>query len=216
MKKILILIFMLFPVFSYSQEKKYSYSYIDINATYSNDIGYVSEISLGLPAGVYLKGSIRNENTETKNTIYDKTRETVAVGYHTTIADIFKNVTKSGFAFNFARVMDVYAELGVNQWELTNPENEEKTGSDLYAHAGIKTGNSDGWEFNLFLESTKMADVELDPITQKIDYSLDGELNNNFGFKFINNSLDNFGYSLGLSHDDFSGLTPSIGIRISL
>ena len=98
----------------------------------------------------------------------------------------------------------------------SNPENEEKTGSDLYAHAGIKTGNSEGWEFNLFLESTKMADVELDPITQEIDYSLNGELNNNFGFKFINNSLDNFGYSLGLSHDDFSGLTPSIGIRISL
>ena len=216
MKKILILIFMLFPVFSYSQEKKYSYSYIDINATYSNDIGYVSEISLGLPAGVYLKGSIRNENTETKNTIYDKTRETVAVGYHTTIADIFKNVTKSGFAFNFARIMDIYTELGVNQWELISPENDIETGSDLYAKAGIRTGNGDGWELDLFLESTKMADVEMNPVTQKIEYSLEGELNNNIGFKFINNATNNFGYSLGLSHDDFSGLTPSIGIRISL
>ena len=29
-----------------------------------------------------------------------------------------------------------------------------------------------------------MADVELDPITQ-IDYSLDGELNNNFGLNLL-------------------------------
>ena len=61
-----------------------------------------------------------------------------------------------------------------------------------------------------------MADVEMNPVTQKIEYSLEGELNNNIGFKFINNATNNFGYSLGLSHDDFSGLTPSIGIRISL
>ena len=216
MKNTLLMFFVLFPILGFSQEKDYSYTFIDINTTHSNDIGYVGDVYLGLPASLYLKGSVRDEEVKTKETIYSKSREIVAIGYHSSIADIFKNVSKSGFAFNFARVMDVYAELGVNQWELTNPENEEKTGLDLYAHAGIKTGNSEGWEFNLFLESTKMADVELDPITQKIDYSLNGELNNNFGFKFINNSLDNFGYSLGLSHDDFSGLTPSIGIRISL
>ena len=107
-------------------------------------------------------------------------------------------------------------ELGVSKWELESPSNEVKTGSDLYAHAGIKTGNSDGWEFNLFLESTKMADIEMDSVTKKIEYSLDEEMNNNIGFKFINNSMENLGYSIGLSHDDFSGVTPSIGIRIRL
>ena len=59
-------------------------------------------------------------------------------------------------------------------------------------------------------------EISSNPVTQKIEYSLEGELNNNFGFKFINNTTNNFGYSLGLSHDDFSGLTPSIGIRIRL
>ena len=170
----------------------------------------------GLPGSTYLKGSVRNEDAETINTVYEKSREIAAVGYHTSIADLFKNVSKSGFSFNFARVMDIYAELGLSKWELESPSNEIKTGSDLYAHAGIKTGNSDGWEFNLFLESTKMADVEMDSVTKKIKYSLDEEMNNNIGFKFINNSMDNLGYSIGLSHDDFSGVTPSIGIRIRL
>ena len=132
MKNTLLMFFVLFPILGFSQEKDYSYTFIDINTTHSNDIGYVGDIYLGLPASLYLKGSIRDEEVKTKETIYSKTREIVAIGYHSSIADIFKNVSKSGFAFNFARVMDVYAELGVNQWELTNPENEEKTGSDLY------------------------------------------------------------------------------------
>ena len=216
MKKLLLLFFLMFPVLVFPQDKEFSYTFLDIIATHNNDIGYVGDVYLGLPASIYIKGSARNENAKTKNTIYDKSRQIVAIGYHSSIADIFKNVSKSGYSFNFARIMDVYAELGVNKWELTNPEKEMKTGSDIYAQAGIKAGDPDGWEFNLFLESTKMADVELDPITQKIDYSLDGELNNNSGFKFINNATSNMGYSIGLSHDDFSGLTPSIGVRIGL
>ena len=77
-------------------------------------------------------------------------------------------------------------------------------------------GDTGGWEFNLFLESTKLAEVDLDPISQKLKYSLDGEINNNFGFKFINHSMDNLGYSVGLSHDGFSGLSTSVGVRVGL
>jgi hypothetical protein len=91
-----------------------------------------------------------------------------------------------------------------------------KTGSDIYAQAGLKMGDTGGWEFNLFLESTKLAEVDLDPISQKLKYSLDGEINNNFGFKFINHSMDNLGYSVGLSHDGFSGLSTSVGVRVGL
>ena len=216
MKKLLLVFLILYPFVVFSQEKDYSYTYLDLIATNSSDVGYVGDIYFGLPGSIYLKGSVRNEDAESINTVYEKSREIVAVGYHSSIADLFKNVSKSGFSFNFARVMDIYAELGVSKWELESPSNEVKTGSDLYAHAGIKTGNSDGWEFNLFLESTKMADIEMDSVTKKIEYSLDEEMNNNIGFKFINNSMENLGYSIGLSHDDFSGVTPSIGIRIRL
>ena len=216
MKKLLLVFLILCPFVVFSQEKDYSYTYIDLIAINSSDVGYIGDIYFGLPGSTYLKGSIRNEDAETINSVYEKSREIAAVGYHSSIADLFKNVSKSGFSFNFARVMDIYAELGVSKWELESPSNEIKTGSDLYAHAGIKTGNSDGWEFNLFLESTKMADVEMDSVTKKIKYSLDEEMNNNIGFKFINHSMENLGYSIGLSHDDFSGVTPSIGIRIRL
>ena len=86
----------------------------------------------------------------------------------------------------------------------------------MYAHAGVKMGNSEGWEFNLYLESTKLADIELNPVSEKLEYSLDGEINNNFGFRFINHSMRNLGYSFGLSHDDFSGVSTAIGVRFGL
>ena len=216
MKKLSLLLILFIPVLAFSQDKKFSYTYIDLIATNTNGIGYIGDISLGLPASLYVKGSIRDEEVKSGNTVYQKSKKIVALGYHLSIADIFKNVSKSGFSFNFARIMDVYAELGVNQWELENPTKITKTGSDIYAQAGLKMGDTGGWEFNLFLESTKLAEVDLDPISQKLKYSLDGEINNNFGFKFINHSMDNLGYSVGLSHDGFSGLSTSVGVRVGL
>ena len=60
MKNTLLMFFFLFPILGFSQEKDYSYTFIDINTTYSNDIGYVGDIYLGLPASLYLKGSVRD------------------------------------------------------------------------------------------------------------------------------------------------------------
>jgi hypothetical protein len=216
MKKLTLFLFLFFPILVFSQDKKFSYTFLDVIATNANGIGYIGDISLGLPASLYVKASLRDEEVKSDNTVYQKSKKIAALGYHSSIADIFKSVSKSGYSFNFARIMDVYVELGVNQWELENPTKQMKTGSDLYAQAGLKMGDTQGWEFNFFLESTKLAEVDLDPITKKLEYSLDGKINNNIGFKFINHSMKNMGYSVGLSHDDFSGLSTAVGVRFGL
>jgi hypothetical protein len=216
MNKLLLSLLIFAPILVAAQENEFSYTYIDITATNAEGVGYLGDVYLGLPASLYIKGSMRDEEVKSDNTIYQRSKKVAALGYHQSIADIFKNVSKSGYSFNFARIMDIFAELGVNQWELEDPINSIKTGSDLYAHAGVKMGNSEGWEFNLYLESTKLADIELNPVSEKLEYSLDGEINNNFGFRFINHSMRNLGYSFGLSHDDFSGLSTAVGVRFGL
>lgn len=118
MKKLFLVFLILCPFVVFSQEKDYSYTYIDLIAINSSDVGYIGDVYFGLPGSTYLKGSVRNEDAKTVNTLYEKSREIAAFGYHTSIADLFKNVSKSGFSFNFARVMDIYAELGVSNWEL--------------------------------------------------------------------------------------------------
>ena len=215
MKKLLSLLLFFSPIVT-AQDTEFSYTYIYITATNADGVGYLGDVYLGLPASLYIKGSVRDEEVKSDSTIYQRSKKVAALGYHQSIADIFKNVSKSGYSFNFARIMDIFVELGVNQWELEDPTSLIKTGSDLYAHAGVKMGNSEGWEFNLYLESTKLADIELNHVSEKLEYSLDGEINNNFGFRFINNSMSNVGYSFGLSHDDFSGLSTAVGIRFGL
>ena len=44
MKNTLLMFFVLFPILGFSQEKDYSYTFIDINTTHSKDNGYVGEI----------------------------------------------------------------------------------------------------------------------------------------------------------------------------
>jgi hypothetical protein len=157
MKKLSLLLILFIPVLAFSQDKKFSYTYIDLIATNTNGIGYIGDISLGLPASLYVKGSIRDEEVKSGNTVYQKSKKIVALGYHSSIADIFKNVSKSGFSFNFARIMDVYAELGVNQWELENPTKITKTGSDIYAQAAkalITEGKANAVDFPEFATET--------------------------------------------------------------
>ena len=50
--------------------------------------------------------------------------------------------------------MDVYAELGVINGNSQIPK-MKKAGSDLYAHVGIKTGNSEGGSLICFLKAQK-------------------------------------------------------------
>jgi len=55
MKKLTLFLLLFFPVLTFSQDKKFSYTFLDVIATNINDIGYIGDISLGLPASLYIK-----------------------------------------------------------------------------------------------------------------------------------------------------------------
>ena len=75
MKKLTLFLFLLFPVLTFSQDKKFSYTFLDVIATNINDIGYIGDISLGLPASLYIKGSIRDEEIKSDNTVYQRSKK---------------------------------------------------------------------------------------------------------------------------------------------
>ena len=129
MKKLLSLLLFFSPIVT-AQDTEFSYTYIDITATNAEGVGYLGDVYLGLPASLYIKGSVRDEEVKSDSTIYQRSKKVAALGYHQSIADIFKNVSKSGYSFNFARIMDIFVELGVNQWELEDPTSLIKTGSE--------------------------------------------------------------------------------------
>ena len=217
MSKLFILFLLMASSFASSQDKEYSYTYIELSATQSEDIGYIGYISINLPAiPIYFKGAMKEEEVKSEKTIFKKTGQAVTVGIHSSIADILNSVSKNGLSFNFGKFMDIYAEIGINEWGLEDPSKLTETGTDAYAKAGLRIGDSEGWEYDLYLETTRLAEVKFNPVTGVGEYQLAEETNDNLGIKVINHFKDKISFSLGFNNDNFSGSAVSLGLRYSL
>ena len=112
--------------------------------------------------------------------------------------------------------MDIYGEIGANKWELEDALETTEAGTDAYVQAGLRFGDSDGWEINLYLENTKLAEVIKNSETDETEYSFSEETNNTLGIRFVNNFRDNISLTFGLTEDDFSGSSAFLGIRFRL
>ena len=214
MKKMFFLFISILAIDVSSADKDYSFSYIDLGINYNEDIAYQGELSLSIPSlPIYLKGILDLEKVEAENTEYDKTDTTIAIGVHTSLSDIFSNISSSGLTLNFKQLLELYAELGFNKWELEDPIKNIEDGTDAYARVGIKIGDATAWEYDLFIEKTKLANLIVDPVTNETEYSFSEETNNNIGIKVINNFGENLAYSFSVANDDFSGSSFSLGFR---
>ena len=67
MSKLFILFLLMVSSFAYSQDKDYSYTYIELSVTESEDIGYIGFLSIKLPAiPIYFKGAMKEEEVESE------------------------------------------------------------------------------------------------------------------------------------------------------
>jgi hypothetical protein len=223
MKKFMILI--LCSSFSYlsADDEDFSYTYFELSAVQAENTGYNVTTSLGLPLSLYLKASLNDKEIDLNGDVYQKSGSVVSIGTHVSIADLLKNVTKNGFSFNFARFMDFYAEAGANKWELEDTLGKIEEGTDAYLQGGIRLGDSDGWELSLYMENTKVAEVdtyEVCPIGgvcyTDVDYTLSDETDSTLGIKFVNNFRENMSLTVNLDNNDSAGSTASLGIRFRL
>ena len=216
MKKLLAVLLFIGVSSLSADDEDFSYTYLDLSAVQAEDTGYDATVSLGLPFSLYLRGTIEDIDAEIENTSFEKSSSIVSLGAHISIADILKNVTVDSFKFNFARFMDFYAELGADKWELENISGLSEEGTDAYIQGGIRLGDSEGWELNIYLENRSLAEVAINPENGEAEYTLSDDVNNTLGIRFINNFNDNISLNINLDNDDSIGSTASIGIRFRL
>jgi len=223
MKKFMILVLCSTCSFLSSDDEDFSYTYFELSAVQAESTGYDVTTSLGLPLSLYFKANLSDTEIDLSGDLYEKSGSIVAIGTHVSIADLLKNVTKDGFSFNFARFMDFYAEVGANKWELEDISGKTEEGTDAYLQGGIRLGDSDGWELSLYMENTKVAEVDSSevcplsgPCYTDIDYTLSEETDSTVGIKFVNNFRENMSLSLNLDNNDSAGSTASFGIRFRL
>ena len=81
--------------------------------------------------------------------------------------------------------MDFYAELGADKWELEDIEGVSEEGTDAYIQGGIRFGDSEGWELNIYLENRSLAEVEINQDNGKAEYTLSDDVNNTLGITIL-------------------------------
>ena len=216
MKRLILVFFLAASPLAHPDEAGYEYTYMELSANHSEDYGYKGVVSVNIPAlPFYIRAVTLKDNIKAQGSPYKKSTEALFFGVHASITEILNGISKSGLSFNFDSFMDAYAEIGASRWELKDSLAMVDDGNDAYLRAGIKMGDPTSWEYDLYIEQTKLAKLLIDPVTNKSIYSFSTETNNNIGIKVTTHLRNNFATNFGYNNDNFSGSMLSVGARLS-
>ena len=190
----LIAAFLGFSIFSLSDEEKkekyegFKYSSIGIDLIQTDKTAIGAKASLPLPGGLYIVLERKAEGIDTSNDSYDRIINAARIGIHGGIGDIFSSISAKGVKLNVKNIFDVYAEFGVKSTAYDSEINSFSE-DDAQANiiAGLRFGNSSGWEGKLFVDISKDSELKIKtcPIgqvcTEAIEYELDDETDQKFG-----------------------------------
>ena len=216
MRKTLVLCLLIVPFFLLSEDEEFSYSYLGLSYNDGDSKGATLEGSLWLPAGFYLSGSAERSDYQIKGSEYEKNSESLRLGIHYSIADIFKKASYKKLDFEFAKFLDFYVELGPKKWELIDQAGDIKSSTDINLVGGLRFGDSEGWEANIFFDRSKQAEIEIDPNTLETKYGLGEDTESIFGFKTVRNHSDNIAFVIEAADKSSSGNSYTIGFRYKL
>tara|TARA_X000000368_G_scaffold153172_1_gene120761 strand:- start:52 stop:741 length:690 start_codon:yes stop_codon:yes gene_type:complete len=194
MQHYLFALLIAFSSFSFSENEKkddsndFKYSSLDIGFIQTDKTAIDAKASLPLPGGLYVVLERKAEGIDTSNDSYDRIINAARIGIHGGIGDIFSSISAKGVKLNVKNIFDVYAEFGVKSTAYDSEINSFSE-DDAQANiiAGLRFGNSSGWEGKLFVDISKDSELKIKtcPIgqvcTEAIEYELDDETDQKFG-----------------------------------
>ena len=213
MRKTLVLCLLIVPFCLVSDDEDFSYSNFSLLYNGGESTGATIEASMGLPFGLYLSGSVQRSDDQIEDEEFEKNSEAMRLGFHFSIADIFKQISYKKVNIEIARFLDFYFELGPKKWELVDNVNVNKTGTDFNFVGGVRIGDSESWEANLFLDKSKQAEIEKDPTTNQTQYGSGEVTERILGFKVIRNFNKHTALVFEAMDKRNSGNSYSLGFR---
>ena len=214
--------------FSFSAEEKkeknegFKYSSIGIDLIQTDKTAIGAKASLPLPGGLYIVLERKAEGIDTSNDSYDRVINAARIGAHAGIGDIFSSVSAKGLKLNVKNVFDVYAELGVKSTAYESDINsfsEDDAKANIIA--GIRFGNSSGWEGKLFIDLSKDSELKIKSClpeqvcTQSIEYELDDETDQKFGAGIVYNINKRSAVSFEMSSSKIFDASMKIGYQLN-
>lgn len=186
-----LLFFLLIPMVNSNEEEKefdeFEYSALGINFVQTDKTELGLKISIPLPGNLYLVGERNAEDIDIENDSYERIINSVRLGVHAGIGDIFSSISSNGIQIDIANIFDVYTEIGIKSTAYETDINSfSEDDSQANVIAGIRFGNPNGWEGNVFLDLSKDSEIKIKecPINQVCTEAIEYELNDKTDSKF--------------------------------
>ena len=194
MRHYLLGLLFVFSSLSFTEDDKknesndFKYSSLDISLIQTDKTAVGAKASLPLPGGLYVVLERKAEGIDTSNDSYDRIINAARIGIHAGIGDIFSSISAKGMKLNVKNIFDVYAEFGVKSTAYDSEINSfSEDDAQANVIAGLKFGNSSGWEGAIFVDLSKDSEIKVKACppgqicTEAIEYELDDETDQKFG-----------------------------------
>ena len=224
----LVTAFLVFSISSLSDEEKnekyegFKYSSIGIDLIQTDKTAIGAKASLPLPRGLYIVLERKAEGIDTSNDSYDRIINAARIGVHAGIGDIFSSVSAKGLKLSVKNIFDVYAEFGVKSTAYESDINSfSEDDAKANVIAGIRFGNSSGWEGKLFIDLSKDSELKIKPCpngqvcAQLIEYELDDETDQKFGAGVLYNINKRSAVSFEMSSSKIFDASMKIGYQFN-
>ena len=224
----LVTAFIGFSTFSLSDEEEkekyegFKYSSIGIDLIQTDKTAIGAKASLPLPGGLYIVLERKAEGIDTSNDSYDRIINAARIGVHAGIGDIFSSVSAKGLKLSVKNIFDVYAEFGVKSTAYESDINSfSEDDAKANVIAGIRFGNSSGWEGKLFIDLSKDSELKTKPCptgqvcAQLVEYELDDDTDQKFGAGVLYNINKRSAVSFEMSSSKIFDASMKIGYQFN-
>lgn len=217
-----------FSTFSFSDEEKkdksdgFKYSSIGIDIIQTDKTAVGAKVSFPLPGALYVVLERKAEGIDTSNDSYDRVINAARLGVHAGIGDVFSSISAKGFNLSVKNIFDVYAEFGLKSTAYeSNINSFSEDDAQANVVAGIRFGNSSGWEGKLFVDLSKDSELKIKPCpadqicTQSIEYKLDDKTDQKFGASMLYNINNWSAASFEISSSKIFDASIKIGYQLN-
>ena len=213
-----------FNVFSETEEKNdFKYTSFGLHAIESEKSGFAAQFSLDLPGSFYAVLERKADGVDYKQESYDKVIDSARLGLHMGVGDIFESISTNNFQIKIKNFFDVFAEVGIKTSDFDG-ERFNFEGNDTHASfvAGIRFGNSNGWEGKIFVDASKEAMIidSGNPVCRALtcppyDAELSDDSDKKFGIGILYNINNRSAFIIEASSSEVLEQTWKIGYQVN-
>ena len=200
----------------------YKYTSLGIDLIQTDETSLGVKLSISLPGPLYTVIERRAEGVDTETDSYDRIINAGRIGAQTGIGDLLSNISAKGINLGIKNIFDLYAEVGVKSTSIEGDINSfSEDDAQANVIAGIRFGDSNGWEGKIFVDYSKESEVVQKQCPAEtvcpavVEYILDEETDQKYGAGIIYNINNRSAFTIEFSSSKVFESTLKVGYQIN-